>query len=78
MTKVAAREVGMETYQVQLWPDGKWDGKPYQKVEARSEKDAAEKLYGSPLVAQGSMYKIRARVRPLSRMSRMATIFYAP
>lgn len=68
----------MEIYQVQLWPDGKWDGKPYQKVEAKSERAAAEKLYGRPLAAQGSNYKIRARVRRLSNLKSTATIFYEP
>ena len=68
----------MQTYQVQLWPDGKWDGRPYQKVEAPSEKAAAEKIYGRPLVQQGNMARIRARVRALANLQRTATIFYEP
>jgi hypothetical protein len=51
------------TYWVQLWPDGKWDGNPYQKVEAGSPKEAAERLYGAPLQEQGSLHQIRAQVR---------------
>jgi hypothetical protein len=46
----------MATFQVQLWPDGKWDGMPYQKVEAATAKEAAEKLYGQPLKETGSNY----------------------
>jgi len=68
----------METYQVQLWPDGKWDGKPYTKVEAPSEKAAAEKLYGRPLATQGMNYRIRARVRSLANFRKSATVFYEP
>jgi hypothetical protein len=68
----------MQTYQVQLWPDGKWDGRPYQKVEAPSEKAAAEKIYGRPLVQLGNMARIRARVRALANLQRTATIFYEP
>jgi hypothetical protein len=50
------REVHMATFQVQLWPGGKWDGKDYQKVEAETEKEAAEKLYGGALSDKGSNY----------------------
>lgn len=68
----------MDVYQVQLWPEGKWDGKPYQKVEAPSEKAAAEKVYGRPLASRGSNFKMRARVRPFGRLISPATIFYEP
>lgn len=51
------------TYWVQLWPDGKWDGKPYQQVNAGSPKEAAEKLHGGCLHEQGGRYQIRAQVR---------------
>jgi hypothetical protein len=50
-------------YSVQLWPNGKWDGKPYQKVYAGSPQEAAEKRYGSPLHEQGNLAQIRAQVR---------------
>ena len=30
----------MTTFQVQLWPNGKWDGKDYQGVEAKTAKEA--------------------------------------
>jgi hypothetical protein len=54
----------METnYWVQLWPDGRWDGKPYKQVDASSPKEAAEKLYGRSLQEQGGRHKIRAQVR---------------
>jgi cysteinyl-tRNA synthetase len=51
------------SYWVQLWPDGKWDRKPYQRVNAISPKEAAEKLYGGPLHEAGSHHQIRAQVR---------------
>lgn len=50
-------------YRVQLWPDGKWDGQPYKKVEAPSKKEAAEQLHGGLLSETGGHYQIRARVR---------------
>jgi hypothetical protein len=70
----------MQTWQVQLWPHGRWDGKPYQKVDADFAKEAAERLYGSPLVESGQQYKIRAQVRPLitSGAIQRPTVFYEP
>jgi hypothetical protein len=44
----------MAVFQVQLWPNGKWDGKDYQRVEAKTAQEAAEKLYGGPLSEKGS------------------------
>jgi hypothetical protein len=55
----------MQTYQVQLWPDGRRDGKDYQQVQADSAKEAAEKLYGHPLKETGTNYQIRAHVRSI-------------
>ncbi len=66
----------MPTFQVQLWPDGKWDGKPYQKVDAETAKAAAEKLYRKPLKENGSNFQIRAQVLRLSFPSGNPTIFY--
>jgi hypothetical protein len=66
----------MPTFQVQLWPDGKWDGKPYQKVEATTAKEAAEKLLGQPLKEAGSNHQIRAQVRRLTYRSGNSAIFY--
>jgi hypothetical protein len=68
----------MSLFQVQLWPNGKWDGKDYQKVEAESAKEAAEKLYGSALSESGSNFKIRARVRRLGDIKTTGSIFYEP
>ena len=66
----------MATFQVQLWPDGKWDGKPYQKVEAPTAKEAAEKLYGQPLRGDGSNYQMRAQVRRMAYRSGNSIVFY--
>jgi hypothetical protein len=67
----------METMNwVQLWPDGKWDGKPYQKVSATSPKEAAEKLHGGPLHEVGNHGQIRAQVRIAGKSA--SIVFYAP
>lgn len=65
----------MPTFRVQLWPDGKWDQKDYQKVDATSAKEAAEKLYGKPLSEVGSNFQMRARVHPFIPRGN-ATPFY--
>ena len=52
----------MQTWHVKLFPDGKWDEKPSQEVEAETSKEAAEKLYGKPLTATGSNFQLRAQV----------------
>ncbi len=62
------------TYWVQLWPNGEWDGKPYQKNYAGSAKDAAEKQYGGPLYDVGSPSQIRAQVRIAGRSA--GIVFY--
>jgi cysteinyl-tRNA synthetase len=62
------------TYWVQLWPNGKWNGKPYQKVDAISPREAAEKLHGGPLREAGSNHQIRAQVRIAGKSS--GILFY--
>jgi hypothetical protein len=66
----------MSTFQVKLWPEGKWDGEPYRKVEAATPKEAAEKSYGRPLQDLGSNSQIRAQVRSLDAFRQLPTIFY--
>lgn len=66
----------MSLFQVQLWPNGIWDGKEYQRVEAKTAKEAAEKLYGGPLSEKGSNYKIRAQVRALGDLRNHPMVFY--
>lgn len=68
----------MITFQVQLWPDGKWDGNDYRLVDAESPKEAAEKLLGATLSEGGSNFKIRARVRRLGDIKTQGWIFYEP
>ena len=63
-----------DPYLVRLWPNGKWDGKPYQKVYACSLQEAAEKLYGSLLRKQGNSAQIRAQVR--FGLRSIGTVFY--
>jgi hypothetical protein len=66
----------MATFQVQLWPDGQWDQKPFRKVDAATPKEAAEKLYGKPLRERGANALIRARVWSLSRPNAQALVFF--
>ena len=66
----------MAFYQVELWPDGKWDNLPYRKTEARSPKEAAEKRYGKPLLDHGPQSRVRAMVRRLDRPSENSMPFY--
>jgi len=66
-------------YQVQLWPNGQWSAKHnWQKVEAATEKEAAEKVCGRTLRAQGKLAQLRARVLKHGDLKqRSATSFYA-
>jgi hypothetical protein len=66
------------TYQVQHWPNGQLDRQHnWQKVEARSEKEAAEKVCGCALTQTGRLVQLRARVlRPGDVRQRSATEFY--
>ncbi len=67
----------MQTSLVQLWPDGKWDGKDYQHVQANTPKEAAEKLCGQPLKEKGTNFQIRAQVRSSTYGSgKPSIIFY--
>jgi hypothetical protein len=67
-------------YQVQLWPNGQWSAEHnWQKVEAASEKEAAEMVFGRSLSAQGRLAQLRARVLKHGDLKqRAATSFFAP
>jgi hypothetical protein len=67
-------------YQVQHWPDGRWDrAHNWRKVEAASEKEAAEKVCGVALTSAGRLCQLRARVLRFGDLrQRSATEFYAP
>jgi hypothetical protein len=52
----------MSIYKVKLMRDGNFDDAD-QNVEARTEKEAAEKLYGRLLFKQGPSAQIRAIVQ---------------
>ncbi|MFL6799964.1 MAG: hypothetical protein ACJ8F3_21450 [Xanthobacteraceae bacterium] len=65
-------------YQVQYLPGGQWQREyNWRKVEAASEKDAAEKVCGLRLTQAGTLAQLRARVLTLDdRRQRTATAFY--
>jgi hypothetical protein len=67
------------TYQVQHWPNGQWSREHnWKKVEAASEKEAAEKVCGRALKQDGKLAQLRARVLTLGDLKqRSATPFYA-
>ena len=66
-------------YQVQHWPNGQWDrAQNWRKVEAASEKEAAEKVCGFTLAEAGRLAQLRARVLKFGDLKqRSATDFYA-
>jgi hypothetical protein len=66
-------------YQVQHWPDGRWDREHnWQKIEAGCEKEAAEKVCGCVLTLAGTLGHLRARVLRFGDLrQRSATDFYA-
>jgi hypothetical protein len=67
------------TYQVQYWPNGQWSPEHnWRKIEAGSEKEAAEKVCGLALTQEGRLAQLRARVLKLGDLKqRSATEFYA-
>jgi hypothetical protein len=50
----------MGTFQVRLFPDGE-----YQKIEAATAKEAAEKLYGRQLSEVGGNRQVRVMVHKM-------------
>ena len=66
-------------YQVQHWPNGQWNPEHnWRKVEAGSEKEAAEKVCGLALHDCGTLAQLRARVLTFGNLKqRTATPFYA-
>ncbi len=67
------------TYHVQHWPNGQWNPEhSWKKVEAGSEKEAAEKVCGFALSEDGKLAQLRARVLKFGDLrQRSATQFYA-
>jgi hypothetical protein len=67
------------TYQVQHWPNGHWNPQHnWRKVEAGSEREAAEKVCGLPLTERGTLAQLRARVLTFGDLKqRTATPFFA-
>jgi hypothetical protein len=66
------------TYQVQHWPNGQWNPEyNWRKIEANSEKEAAEKVCGLALTEYGTLAQLRARVLTFGDLKqRSATSFY--
>jgi len=68
-----------QIYQVQHWLHGQWIREHnWCKVEAFSEREAAEKVCGVALTEAGKLAQLRARVLTLGdRKQTRATPFYA-
>ncbi len=64
-------EVLMSTFQVRLFPDGE-----YQKVVAKSAKEAAEKQYGRELSDVGSNPQVRVLVHEMRWPRRPSPILF--
>jgi hypothetical protein len=62
-------------HRVRLMRDGKLENEEYQQVQAQTEKEAAEKLYGGLLFKQGTAAQVRAMVRSSSGTDN-PTLFY--
>jgi hypothetical protein len=67
----------MDIYQVQLWPNGRWDRQPWRKVAASNEDEAVFKATGERLSKERRYGKIRARVIKHAAYGPPATAFYA-
>jgi hypothetical protein len=67
----------MQMYQVQLWPNGRWDRQPWRKVAASNEDEAAFKATGEQLSREGQHAKIRVRVLKEAAYGPPATAYYA-
>ncbi len=64
-------------YQVQLWPNGRWDQQPWRKVAASNEDEAAFKATGERLSKVGPRDKMRVRVIKHAAYGPPATVYYA-
>jgi hypothetical protein len=64
----------MTVFRVQIWPKGARP-KAYEKVEADSERAAAEKLYGKPLSEEGMLHQLRAIVRPIDQTRETVSLY---
>ena len=64
----------MSIYKVKIMRRGNFNDEA-QNVEARTEKEAAEKLYGGLLFKQGQSAQMRVMVQPQSGLGN-PTLFY--
>ena len=67
----------MNIYQVQLWPNGRWDQQPWRMVAAGSADEAVFKATGERLSKAGHPRNIRARVLKHAAYGPPATAYYA-
>ena len=68
----------MSTFQVQLYPAGRWDRLPWRQVNASDEADAAFKATGERFAKSGPHGKVRVRVMSCGNIGeRLETLFYA-
>ena len=67
----------MHIYQVQLWPNGRWDRQPWRKIAAGSEEEAAFKATGERLTKEAQHGRIRVRVMKDAPYGPPASVYYA-
>jgi hypothetical protein len=77
LSSAAIGEIVMQTYQVQLWPNGRLDQQPWRMVAAGSEDEAVFKATGEQLSTVGRHRQIRARVMKHAAYGPPATAYYA-
>ena len=64
-------------FMVTCFEAGKWDGAEAREVEARDEKEAAERVCGGSLEAAGKPGQLRAQVSPVDEPA-ARRMFYRP
>ena len=67
----------MEIYEVELWKHGRWEQQHARFVAARDADEAAYKVTGEHLPAEGERRKLRLRVKRLGNGGPPPKLFYA-
>ncbi len=67
----------MRRFRVICFQAGVWDKMKPREIEAKDEREAAERVCGGPLVEAGKPGQLRAQVSPSSKPSEKK-MFYVP